>query len=119
MAEITIPEPIPCIWLGEAPDTAWEVGWCFYWLDNGRINPKLTGRRPIWVVCPGWYKDEELIGTAFCVDSLSTRKNQPWDVTVNMASLVRGQKPELTVNPSIHLEGLWHGWLKNGILSQS
>lgn len=122
MAEITIPAPIECTWVGDWGDIDGErpVGSVGYWLeDTGRLNPALTGRRPIWVMCPAWYRDGALIGTPFCIDNLSTAKNQPWDLTVDMDSLIIGQKPMITVHPSIYLLGIWHGWLQRGVLNQT
>jgi hypothetical protein len=134
MAEITIPAPIDCVWVddelfGTEDDDRQEVGRVGYWMDGyPRVNPALSGRRPIWVLCPmrslGYTvaatgdQRAEFTGTPFCIDGLSTAKNQPWDVTVDMASLVVGEKPNITVHPSIHLVGIWHGWLQAGVLHQ-
>lgn len=32
-----------------------------------------------------------------------------WDVT--------GEMPSITVNPSINDDGVWHGWIKDGVIS--
>jgi hypothetical protein len=59
-----------------------------------------------------------LRGTTFIIDDHPT--NQPdggWDVQVDMSSLVVGQRPLITVHPSIHLVGIWHGWLAGGVLT--
>jgi hypothetical protein len=36
-----------------------------------------------------------------------------------MASLVVGERPDITVHPSIHIVGIWHGWCKHGVLGQT
>lgn len=56
----------------------------------------------------------------FVVDEYPTateKRHEHWDVTVDLASLVNGERPHLTVKPSIHIIGLYHGWLTDGILS--
>lgn len=101
------------------PDYENEVGAAFFWDVDWNIDPKFDRsiRKPIVVMCPmRWSKDEQIHGTPFWIDSLSTEKNEPWAVTVDMASLVIGQKPLITVAPSIHLIGIWHGWLQEGVL---
>lgn len=132
MSEIVIPAPIECVWVGDdlfgsADDHRQGVGRVGYWMDEWNdadgvslMSPHLdrSVRRPIWVLCPAWYREGQLVGTPFCVDRLSSMKGEPWDVTVDMESLVVGQKPKLTVHPSIHLVGIWHGWLQDGVLHQ-
>jgi hypothetical protein len=56
-------------------------------------------------------------GTQFIIDSHPT--DQPdghWDVEIN-GPLVDGQKPDITVTPSIHAVGIYHGFLTNGVLT--
>lgn len=119
--EVVIDKPIPLIWMGEEPDGPWEVGQAFWWYTSDRMSPlwKPEERRPIGVVCPAWLNNEgELVGTVFGIDQVSTVKGEPWNVTVDLSSLVIGQKPNITVSPSIHLVGIWHGWLEEGMLHQ-
>lgn len=52
------------------------------------------------------------------MDGYSTQKHELWDVKVDLDSLVVGEKPLITVSPSIHIVGYWHGWLQDGILHQ-
>lgn len=130
MAEITIPSPIDCVWVdndlfGPEEDHRQGVGRMGYWMDGWKdengvdlIRPGLD-RRPIWVLCPGWLRDGQLVGTPFCIDRSSTVSKQFWDATVDMGSLVVGQKPNVTIHPSIHLVGIWHGWLQEGQLRQA
>lgn len=40
-----------------------------------------------------------------------------WDVTVDLASLVVGQTPNITVAPSIDCRGAYHGFLQGGVLT--
>lgn len=121
-------QPTPLIWMGDyqgLPDSEWRVGWAFFWDSSfGDLNPAFDHsiRQPITVLCPymlHWTdgsKPDRLGCTPFCIDKLSTESRKPWDVTVDMSTLVIGQKPMITVSPSIHLIGIWHGWLQEGIL---
>lgn len=34
---------------------------------------------------------------------------KPWDVN--------GEPPNVTVSPSINLLGVWHGWIRNGVIT--
>jgi len=58
-------------------------------------------RDPICVVLPN--------GTWFLVDSKTTTGPDGWVVT--------GEPPNITVQPSINVVGLWHGYLTSGELS--
>lgn len=129
MSEVTI-EPTPLVWMGHINDLPerrdWEYGWAFFtdvgqWATAMDLSPHYMEnvqpiRKPIVVLCPMQAGDGTLRGTPFCIDKLSTQKREPWDVTVDVDSLVLGQKPLITVHPSIHLIGTWHGWLQDGIL---
>jgi hypothetical protein len=60
-----------------------------------------AGKRPPLIVrLPGGAGD-------FCVDG--DYGGEIWTVT--------GEAPNITVSPSIHAPGLYHGWLENGVLS--
>lgn len=132
MSEVTI-EATPCVWMGHMDDLTesrfdWAVGWAFFtdvgqWATALDLSPHYMEnvqavRKPIVVMCPMQTGDGRIIGTPFCVDKLSTEKREPWDVTVDLDSLVVGQKPTITVSPSIHIVGYWHGWLQDGTLHQ-
>lgn len=41
----------------------------------------------------------------------TTDDGKRWDVT--------GKPPNITVNPSINVIGIWHGWIRNGALSNA
>lgn len=117
---------IDCVWLGEAPEEgAIAPGSCFYVRD--RSGPYLSQhyrdhvaveRRPIWVVIPardatpGW-------GIDFCIDSHPTSEPAgAWTVTI-VGEFVIGAKPDITVQPSINAEGIWHGFLTHGVLTDA
>jgi hypothetical protein len=119
VAEVTI-FPTPLIWMGEYESLpeggrfGWEVGWAFigfgYFLSEHYKLNVAPIRKPITIVCPAWYQDGELRGTPFCIDSFPTKDpSSHWQVDVDLDSLVIGQKPRITVNPSIHLVDIWHG----------
>lgn len=57
-------------------------------------------RPPLIVRLPGHAGD-------FCVDG--DYGGEFWTVT--------GDPPNITVSPSIHAPGLYHGWLQNGVLT--
>lgn len=117
-------EPTPCVWMGDyedMPEGEWSVGSAFFWDVFFNIDPKFdrSVRKPIVVMCPTNFGTKwPMHATPFWIDSLSTEKKEPWAVTVDMDSLVIGQKPIITVSPSIHLIGIWHGWLQDGVLHQ-
>lgn len=129
MSEAVI-EPTPCVWMGsyaDLPEGEWQIGWAFFWDSSfDDLNPAFdwSVRPPITVCCPHllhWEdgsRPDRLSATIFCIDKLSTVKRLPWKVTVDLDSLIVGQKPMITVDPSIHLLGMWHGWLQEGILHQ-
>jgi hypothetical protein len=69
------------------------------------IRDWLGKRPPIGVVLPN--------GQTFIVDMAYTLGDNPerngWMVT--------GEPPNITVHPSINWVGVYHGWLKDGVLS--
>ena len=131
MPEVRI-EPTPLIWYGQMRDEdgrprwprneEWKVGAAFYGgmaLSNHFLLNTMNVRKPIMVLCPFPGANGTLDATPFCIDSSPTNDGENhWDVTVDLDSLVVGAKPNITVHPSIHLVGFWHGWLKEGVLSQ-
>lgn len=72
------------------------------------LETHASSRLPLVVVLPS--------GFPFCVDS-------PQTTTMNEAPInrhgwtVTGTAPNITVIPSINEEGYYHGWLKDGVLS--
>lgn len=134
MSEVTI-EPTPLVWMGSYEDLprdqsgyhAREIGQAYFinfdpfksMMSNHYKDVVAAVRRPICVMCPGLSSDGRLYATPFWIDSHpSADPGAAWDVTVDLDSLVVGQKPLITVNPSIHLIGTWHGWLQDGVLHQ-
>ena len=70
------------------------------------MNTKANGVRfgpPIAVVMPYGY------GSLFCVDSAVSGETRGWQVT--------GDIENLAVSPSINIVNLYHGWIKDGVLS--
>jgi len=132
MSEVTI-EPTPLVWMGHMNDLDaerfdWQYGWAFF-TDVGQratamdLSPHYMEhvqpiRKPIVVLCPMQAADGRVLGTPFCIDKLSTAKREPWDVTVDIDTLVIGEQPKITLSPSIHIVGFWHGWLQDGVLHQ-
>lgn len=61
-------------------------------------------RQPLFVMLPG--------KNLFCVDQKCITAGG-W----KGGWIVNGTAPELTVYPAIHLQGLYHGWIRNGIIT--
>ncbi len=94
-------------WLGaidEDKGVDWVVGDSFYDDDYPRelISANHAGKRPIIVCLPG--------RVFFCVYSKQRRDGKEfepgWTVT--------GDPENLTLSPSVNLEGIWHGFISNG-----
>ena len=134
MSEITI-EPTPLVWTTVGHPKRWTIGSTFFVKRQyhglsdyyNEVTSKI--RRPIVVMCPHmlhWEDDsrpDQMSAAPFCIDSFPTPDDgQPedhskhWDLTVDLATLVKGGHPMITVSPSIHLIGIWHGWLQEGVL---
>lgn len=78
----------------------WEARLAPYYFANNADD-----RDPLQVMLPN--------GDHFCVDDRVTHEgglgDDGWEVT--------GVAPQITVRPSIHVVGRWHGWLTNGALT--
>lgn len=119
--------PIECVWMGgfsELPPDPYEPGWVFYggpWSgvmhlsDHYKAHVKQL-RGAICVILP--IVSRPGYGSGFCIDSAPTKDRRAgWEITVDMESLVIGQKPRITVAPSIHCLGMYHGFLQDGVLT--
>jgi hypothetical protein len=108
--------PIDCVWFAEMPDGPWQPGWAFpfgYALSEHYKANVAEQRRPISVCVP----TRTGRCTPFCIDSHPTDKpDAAWQVTI-AGELVEGERPDITVTPSIHCIGLYHGFLTNGVLT--
>lgn len=94
-------------------DERWrdEVGyytWPFMFSKAGKLSDfyrqNNAGREPLLVWLPGKH--------VFCVDGMcweGTRLYGGWQVTE--------EPPLITVNPSINIVGLYHGWIRDGVIS--
>jgi hypothetical protein len=72
-------------------------------------------RRPITVMLPAAGH-----ACSWCIDQHPTDSpDGGWQVDVDLDSLIVGQKPRITVNPSMHAVGIWHGWLRDGVLTEA
>lgn len=74
--------------------------WRIYRLSDEYERDRAQLRLPLAVVLPN--------GMHFCIDSAVSDETRGWQVT--------GEPPAITVSPSIHIVGDWHGWLQNGEL---
>ena len=85
-------------------------------LSDAYLRDWAGKRLPIKVVLPD--------RTVFCIDQRSTSARENGKRT---GWVVTGEPPNLTCHPSIHIlsgpfpdghmEDLWHGWLKDGVLA--
>lgn len=119
--------PIECVWFDSLPDGPWRPGYCFpfgYQLSE-HFKAHVASTRPAISVCVPMRNDTdwevrhpgERRGTVFCIDAHPTDKpHGAWEVTV-VGDLVAGEKPDISVHPSMNAVDIYHGWLANGILS--
>jgi hypothetical protein len=89
-----------------------------FWGDRGLSQHYLRDiapfRLPITVILPTRQGGQ----ITFLVDGHPTDKpDEAWQVDVDLASLVAGQKPDITVTPSINCVGLYHGFLQAGVIT--
>lgn len=118
------------VWMGDAPpsrdaadlapgECVWCPGMAFwspyeYQLSDHYEQHVRAVRRPIMIMCPTSVPGH---AASFIIDSHPTSDRAgAWQVTVDLDSLVIGQRPRITVSPSIHLVGLYHGFLTAGVL---
>lgn len=116
------------VWVGDTPDRPWTPGEVFWIPDyyERRLSELFRAevaaeRRGIMVMLPmrggGTNPDGTPHGVPFCIDSFPTSdKTSHWNVSVDLRSLVVGEKPEITVTPSINCHGLYHGYYTNGVI---
>lgn len=81
-------------------ETGEEYG---YHVSANYLRDSAAKRKPLWVCLSGlvW----------FPIDSAPTNGGDGWTVT--------GDPPAITVSPSINVVGIWHGWLRNGVLTEA
>jgi hypothetical protein len=101
----TQPKEIGDMWFGEAVPIKSEPGryWC---VQTGRlseqyIRERMTLRPPLLVMMPNL--------EVFCVDAAVSGEWRGW--------VVSGEAPRITVSPSINLVGRYHGFLRDGVIS--
>lgn len=115
---------IDLVWMGEfkeLPPTAYEPGWAFFhgpWASSVHLSNYFKAhehRPPICIILP--ISSSPGYGTGFCLDCHPTDKpDEHWNIDVDETSLVVGQRPHITVSPSISCLGIWHGFLQDGVL---
>lgn len=75
-----------------------------YPLSTQYVAERKAQRKPLFVCLPKTIH--------FCIDSATSDGNgQGWEVS--------GEAPNITVSPSINIVNLWHGWLRNGELTEA
>jgi len=83
--------------IGDAWFAPWYRGSVSTWYE-AKWSEK---REPIVVCMPG--------NVYFCIDSECGADRSGWEVT--------GEPPNLTVYPSINHYGIYHGWIRNGVIT--
>ena len=90
------------------------------WMSDDYKSSGKATRAPLVVKLPD--------GTYFCLDSRCTAKTSGWNVKV-VGELVEGQKPDITVTPSIRIstrikqgndwvdKEIFHGHITNGVIT--
>ncbi len=114
--------PFECVWFDEMPEREdWTPGGCFptpegwrVYLSRHYLDHVAQLRPPIEVVLPMRGGGS----THFCIDShpSNAEETEHWDVTCPWP-LVVGEKPLITVAPSINALGAYHGFLRAGVLT--
>ncbi|MCL5265196.1 MAG: DUF6527 family protein [Chloroflexi bacterium] len=75
-----------------------------YRLSDQYVANVKDKRQPIFVCLPR--------NIHFCVDSATSDGNgKGWEVS--------GEAPNINVSPSVHIVNRWHGWLKNGEITDA
>lgn len=97
--------PVGAMWPDPSLNANDFGGYAGYIGDN-YLRDWAGKRAPLYVKLPD--------GTEFCVDSRDSREigkpsGSGWTVT--------GEPPQITVSPSINILGRYHGYLKNGAIS--
>jgi len=95
-------------WYGTWADGAW---WTYaepdeYGYQGPRLHlaPEHQGARPMVVVLPS--------NDLFCLHGATVRDGHHGP----SGWRVEGQLPDVTVQPSVHAVGRWHGWIRDGQL---
>lgn len=116
--------PIDCVWRDVRPEYEQRrAGDCFFislepyrsLMSKHYLEHVAQIRQPIVVLIQS--RNPEWV-FPFHIDSHPTGEpDAHWDVTVDLASLIDGQKPNITVHPSILVHEAYHGYLTAGVLT--
>ena len=101
----------------------WKVGDMWpapEWTNSDIIGERYRtvyskSRPPLMVVVPSVHSTQ---GALFLVDRRghASPKGEGWAVVIN-GPLVVGQRPDVTLMPSINCVGSYHGYIRNGIIA--
>jgi hypothetical protein len=86
----------PAPWFLEGPETSRN-----YWVSKQYDKDWADKRPPLVVKLPG--------GHEHCVDMGGSGNREGWTVT--------GSPPKITVVPSINVHGIYHGWIRDGVIT--
>lgn len=100
--------PVGAMWYGKMPEG--PGGNCLGNLSDEYYRDYFGKRPPLIVMLPAKNEHGEMFPWPWCVDTVqSSEPHAGWTVT--------GEAPNITVSPSIHAVGVYHGWLQNGVIS--
>lgn len=106
------------------PDGPWTIGdmwpepeWAEASIISKRYKKHWAKKRPpLMVVLPS--KHDSAGGDMFLLDRVASgdKSREGWEITIN-GELVHGEKPDITVKPSINCDGSYHGFIRNGVIT--
>ena len=85
------------------------------YISNKYLENCINIRPPLVVVLPSSYNKN---GDIFLIDRAATDdpNKKGWDIII-IGQLVDGETPNISVYPSINCVGSYHGYIKNGIIT--
>jgi hypothetical protein len=95
-ASVQIGDMYPAPWLLKGPESSRS-----YWVSHQYERDWADKRPPLVVRLPG--------NIDFCIDQGMLKTRDGW--------LVTGTAPNITLSPSINVSGLYHGWIKDGVIT--
>lgn len=76
-----------------------------------------TKRPPLMVALPHKWPDGQVGYTLFMIDSPASDDPTKKGWSVQHGELRHGQQPDITLSPSINIVGHYHGWIRNGVIT--
>lgn len=92
------------------------LGWANSNMLSNKYKNEAAGKRPpLMVILPSIHSE---YGDRFIVDrgASDDPDNKGWDVVI-VGELKDGETPDITLSPSINCVGSYHGYIRNGIIT--